>query len=385
MPALVAAAVAAFFLIGGVAKIGAGSAPYHRSVNGSFAAQGAVLADQSNRSAVALRGLLGALAVPGLERAQLQHRLDSLVSETATQATVADRAMQPAPEAGAGEALASALAARAQATAQLQSAVYGLLGLQPSDVIGAPGSSSPGGGTTVASPPLVPPSQVAADMARVGSLLTASDRYYAAARLRLRQVRARPILPPSAWVPATGSWGPARVGALVAQLDGSPTLRAVHELALVGFRLQPAVLPAVGGSTASIVPPTSSLRVTTIVSNLGNVAEPGVVVSATVQEVGSGTTRSTRRTLDLPAGGSDVEILAPLAVRAGSSYVLTVSVVPAAGGTSASPLVRTTTITVAPPTPPTTTLPPTSTTRPPTTTLPPITTLPPTTTTTRKG
>jgi len=365
VPALVAAAVAAFFLIGGVAKIGAGSAPYHRSVNGSFAAQGAVLADQSNRSAVALRGLLGALAVPGLERAQLQHRLDSLVSETATQATVADRAMQPAPEAGAGEALASALAARAQATAQLQSAVYGLLGLQPSDVIGAPGSSSPGGGTTVASPPLVPPS--------------ASDRYYAAARLRLRQVRARPILPPSAWVPATGSWGPARVGALVAQLDGSPTLRAVHELALVGFRLQPAVLPAVGGSTASIVPPTSSLRVTTIVSNLGNVAEPGVVVSATVQEVGSGTTRSTRRTLDLPAGGSDVEILAPLAVRAGSSYVLTVSVVPAAGGTSASPLVRTTTITVAPPTPPTTTLPPTTTTRPPTTTLPP------TTTTTRKG
>ncbi len=382
VPVLVAAAVAAFFLIGGATKIGAGSAQYHRSVNSSFASQGAVLAGQSNRSAAYFGSVLDAVAGPGLSRAQLQHRLDTLVAETAAQATEAERALAPAPESGAGDALVASFDSRARAAAQLRSAVYGLLGLRPAAVVAAPGSP-PVQGAAAGPSPLISPAQASADLAQVGSLLAGSDQDYATARQRLRQLRARPVLPPSAWVPTTGPWGPARVGALVAQLTG-PSLAAVHQLALVGYRLQPAVLPAVAGSTASVVPPTGSLQVAPIVSNQGNVDERGVVVSASVQEVGSVTGRSSRRTVDLPAGSSVVEVLAPLAVRAGSSYVLTVSVVPGAGD-PAAPIVRTATIAVAPPTPPTTLPPTTTTTHPPTTTTthPPTTTT--TTTTTRKG
>ena len=371
MPVLVASAIVALLLIGGVAKISSGSAPYRRSVNASFAAQAAVLADRSNRSALDLRALLDAVVASSLDRPGLQQRLDALVSDTDAQGAAADRAMPPAPGAGTGEAFVSALDGRARAMTQLRSAVDGLLGMQPLAVIGASGSL-PGGNAATGSSTLVPSSQVAAEMARVGGLLAWSDQDYATARLGLRKIGASPGLPRSAWTTSAGPWDAGRVATLVAQLGGSPSLLPVHQLALVGFRLQPEVLPSAGSSAPSVVPPTRSLRVTTIVSNLGNVAESDVVLSASVQEIGSAVSQSTRRTVDLAAGGSDVEVLDPLAVQAGSSYVLTVSVLPAAGRPSGSPPPQSATITVAPPTPPTTTTttsaPTTPTSRPGTTT-----------------
>ena len=43
-------------LVGGIARVGHQSGPYDASLNRSFAAQGAVLADESNQTAAAVRG-----------------------------------------------------------------------------------------------------------------------------------------------------------------------------------------------------------------------------------------------------------------------------------------------------------------------------------------
>jgi hypothetical protein len=370
-------AVGAFFLIGGVAKIGGGSAPYHRSVNGSFAAQAWVLANRSNRAASDLRAVLDSFGSPALARAQLQQHLDALVADTRAQRAAAAASVPPYP-AGGGPGLAGAFTDRAAAAEGIRAAVDGLLGMGPLPVAGAPGSPSPvtaaprsatgPGGAPPATPVTLAASAVQARFSQAGALLAESDRSYAALR---RAFRGTAALPRSSWTAITGPLDPARVAGLVGALRGSRSLAPAHSLALLDVRLDPGVLPAVGQHAASVIPPSARLLVTVVVANFGNVPEPGVVVTAAVAPSGAGVSESVRRTVSLDPGTSVVEILDPLGVQPGATFRLTVSVVPASGPPGPRP--RTVTVQVAPSNP-TVTAPPTTTTQAPPTTSPRTTT-----------
>src|ERR1700677_3123743 len=142
---LVCVLVVAAVLIGGVARIGSQSGPFHASVNRSFGAQGAVLVDRSNATGASLRRLMGAM--PDQNRQTLQVQLDDITAQAGDQA---ERAAFLANGGGVQGRFATVFADRAQSADEVRTAIDGLLDLRPLPVAGAPATAA----TAVAVPTL---------------------------------------------------------------------------------------------------------------------------------------------------------------------------------------------------------------------------------------
>jgi hypothetical protein len=173
---------------------------------------------------------------------------------------------------------------------------------------------------------------------------------------------------------------------MVDQLHATPDLQNFHRLAILpqAINLVPGVVPPVGGSTpgVAVIPPTSTLAVSVVVANQGNVAEPNQTVTAQLIPSGNGRPVQASQQVSIAAQASMTVVFAHLRVQPGSQYDLKLAVSIPPGQTVTSSTSYSITIAVAPPTPVTTT----TTTAPVTTTTHhPTTTTRPTTTTTRPG
>lgn len=377
-PFLVASAVTLVVLalaVGAVLSVQNASAPYRRAVNRSFAAQGSVLADQSTAEGRQLRQLMADL--PTLKRARLQERLDAMVETTTAQAAAAHDLVPPYPPSGTGPALLSVFDARAAAVADLRSAIDGLLGLEPLPTVGAPASSA-STGTDSRGATLLSASRAVGDLEAVGASLERADGTYASVRGVLATAAGNAQMPRSIWVTHHVAWSPAALSTLVGELTTSGSLATNHALELVTVSILPAAVPPPSGPAppggVTTVPPTSTLTVSVVLRDSGNVAEHGVVVTASVRRLHSAVAHFHSQRISLDPGTAQAISFAPLPVSPGHDYTLAIGVTSASSPNSAGPSTSYT-VAVAPATPPTTT----------TTTTATTTTTRPTQTTTTHG
>src|ERR1700751_5447338 len=130
-----AVAVLAAPLIGGLAEVSRQSQGYDATSNRTLAAQGTVVAEQSNATAASATALLN--TIQSQNRPGLQIALDNLVQETADESARARAAAGATPIASVGADFAAAFADRAQSMSELRAAIDGYLGMQPRPVAGA--------------------------------------------------------------------------------------------------------------------------------------------------------------------------------------------------------------------------------------------------------
>ena len=327
---LICVLVVAAVLIGGVARIGSRSGPFHASVNRSFGAQGAVLVDLSNATGASLRRLMGAL--PDENRQTLQVELDDVTAQAGDQAA---RAALLANGGSVEGRFATVLADRAQSADEVRSAIDGLLGLRPLPVAGAPAAPATG----VATPTLLSSTQVTDRIAAAGRLLAQADRSYQAVRRSLADIAGHARLPASRWISTPSTW---QIGTLATQVDlvaASTTLAATPQLGLSVVQISPPAVPSPNGAVTpgvSVLSPTKTVVLNVVLTNDGTVDEPKASVTFTLARLPTGATATARRAASVLAARSVTLAPVTFVVKPGSSYQLTVAITVPAGQTVAA-------------------------------------------------
>ncbi len=351
VPILVGLALLAFFLIGGVAKIDSSSGPFTDAVNGSLAAQGSVIAQESDGSSASLRSVVAGLDASRVARPQLAVSLASLVSQTGSQLAALQAIPPPWPDRRAMAKLQTAFELRARAMRVFRSAIDALLQMAP--LGGTSTTPDVTSSTAVGRPPIpITAAAASAELGTVGALLATSDSAYGSARHLLADLPRGFQLSRSRWVGDPSTWGAPSVTTFVDRLAASPLLALSRNLTLLTTRLDPGAVPSTTASGAATIPPTTRLTVAAVLGNGGNVAESSAHLSATLQPEGPGASVTARRAVSLAAGASVAVVFAPLRVRPGSSYTLTISLVPPEAQPSTSILAISTPLLVAPAAPP---------------------------------
>jgi hypothetical protein len=319
-------------LIGGVARIGSGSGPFHASVNRSFGAQGAVLVDLSNATGASLRRLMEAM--PDQSRQTLQVELDDITAQAGDQAA---RAAFLASDGDVEGRFAAVFADRARSADEVRSAIDGLLGLRPLPVAGtpvAPATVAPAPG--VASPTLLSSTQVTDRIAAAGRLLARADRSYQVVRRSLADMAGHARLPASRWISTPSTW---QIGAVATQVDldaASTTLAATPQLGLSVVQITPPAVPSPSGAVTpgvSVLSPTEMVVLNVVLTNDGTVDEPHASVRFTLARLPTGATAMARRAASVLPGRSVTLAPVTFAVKPGSSYQLTVAITVPAGQT----------------------------------------------------
>jgi hypothetical protein len=324
---LVLALIVVSVLIGGLAQVSRQSHTYDANTFRSLAAQGSVLADESNVTARSVRHLLGDMQKQ--DRLTLQADLDAVVQEAGDQSAGAARAGGQA-DGTVGGRFSSVFAERAQAVSQLRAAVDGLLGMHPLPVAGVPAS-----GGRASTPTLLTSVEATDRIAAAGSLLARSDQTYRSVRHEVAGSAGHAQLPASVWVTDSQVWQPGAVAAQVDLVESSTSLAATHYLVLRTVRLTPQALPTATLPPAgtSVLPPTTAVEVSVVLSDLGSVDEPHATVqfSLTPQPTAAPLTRILKAAV--VSGASITLALVHFAVKPGHAYQLTVSIVPPAAQT----------------------------------------------------
>lgn len=318
-----AVAVLAALLIGGLAAVSRQSQGYDAASNRTLAAQGAVVAQQSNATASTATALMNTLQ--SQNRVGLQIALDNLVRQTADESARAAAAAQATPLGPVGADFAATFADRARSMRDLRGAIDGYLGMQPLPVAGTAtqAASAPAAGAT-----LLTATDTTNRIAAAGALLAHADSLYRSARSELRAAAGHGRLPKSVWVRDPQQWAPGTVASQVDLIATSPTLTAVHYLALRTVRINPPSLPTSQGgpATVAVITPTTQLSVDVVLANDGSVDEPRATVHYTLATQSSGATSSQSQTLALASAASQALPTANFGVKPGTTYVLTVSV-----------------------------------------------------------
>jgi hypothetical protein len=318
-------------LVGGLTQVSRQSQGYDANSNRSLAAQGSVIAEQSNTTASQVRSLMNNLQTQ--DRQALQASLDAAVQETARQSARADLAAGSAPSGSVAGEFAAVFAERAQSMSELRDALDGFLGMQPIPSAGIPATDSATSQSVVSQTALLSATQATNRIAAAGALLSRSDSVYRSVRRSLAAAAGNARLPKSVWVSDPQLW---QVGTVAAQVDliaTSSTLEATHYVLLRTVRLSPPALPPPPGapSTVSVLSPTSLLGVTVVLGNDGSSGEPHASVRITLANQSSGATVTKVETTALALGGSVALPTATFHVKPGSTYQLTVAVIPPAG------------------------------------------------------
>jgi hypothetical protein len=324
--------VVAAVLIGGVTRIGPRSGPFSASVNRSFGAQGAVLADLSNATGSSLRRLM--VAMQTQDRQTLQVGLDDVTAQAGDQAV---RAAALASGGSVEGQFVTVFADRARSADEVRSAIDGLLGMRPLAVAGAPSAVA-----TVAATPALLSSQATDRIAAAGRLLGQADRSYQAIRHSLAKMAGHARLPASRWITASSTW---QIGAVATQVDlvaASPTLAPTHQLDQLGLSVVQVTPPAIPSPTGvatpgvSVLSPTRTVVLNVVLTNNGSVDEPHASVTFTLALQPTGATTTRRRTASVPATRSASLSPVSFPVKPGHSYQLTVAIAVPAGQTAAA-------------------------------------------------
>jgi len=321
--------VVAAVLIGGVTRIGSQSGSFNASVNRSFAAQGAVLVDQSNATGASLRRLMGAM--PDQDRLTLQAGLDDVTAQARDQAV---RAAALATNGTVEAQFAIVFADRAQSADEARSAVYGLLGLSPLAVAGAPRTTATAAGV----PTLLSSTQATDRLAAAGRLLGQADRSYRGVRRSLATMAGHARLPASRWIASPSTWQIGAVATQVDQVAASTTLAASHQLGLSVVQVTPPAVPSPTGVATpgvSVLSPTKTVVLNVVLTNNGSVDEPHASVAFTLTPQPTGVVTTVRRGASVLATRSVSLAPVRLSVKPGNSYQLTVAIAVPAGQTSA--------------------------------------------------
>jgi hypothetical protein len=292
-------------------------------MNRSLAAQGAVVAEQSNATAAAFRSLVAGM--PSQTRQALQAGLDSAVQQTADESARATLAAGSAPAGSAAGQLAAVFAERTQAASEYRAAIDGFLGIQQLPSAGTAGNEA----STPSDATLLTATAATDRIAAAGTLLARADARYAAVRRQLAAAAGHAHLPRSVWVTRPANWQPGSVAAQVDLLATSSTLVASHYLVLRTVRLDPPALPAPPGQPlgTSTLSPTTLVGVSAVLANQGSVSEPRGTVRFTMTNQTTGSTATQVRSAPVAVGETVTlpEVVFP--VTPGTFYVLRVSVV----------------------------------------------------------
>jgi hypothetical protein len=342
---LVATVIVVALVVGGLTQVSRQSGGYDSASNRTLATLGSVVTEQSNATSGEVRTLLGDL--PNQSRQVLQESLDSAVRQTSDQSAKAELAAARASPPSLGGQFATVFAERAQAMDDLRAAIDGLLGLHADPPAGGPGALA----TTVASSsPTLSAAQASNRIAATGTLLRRADAQYGALRRSLAAATGHGRLPTSIWISDPQDWQVGTVAATVDLMATSSTLAVTHNLVLRTVRLNPPALPTPQGTAAGVlvISPVTRFEVSVVVANEGSVDErhASVRISMANQTTGSTVTRtqSTAVALGSTVGLPPVDF----AVKPGTTYVLTISIVLPPGQTSTLGTATQTTVQVSP-------------------------------------
>jgi hypothetical protein len=332
-------------LLGGLTQVSRQSGPFDITLNRSFAAEGSIVAAESNVTATTVRHLMATMKTQ--QRSTVQAALDSLVQQATEQsARAADIADSDLPAPVQAE-FANVFVNRANAVSELRASIDGLLGMRPLPVIG----SAAGSARLPATPTLLSSSVASDRIAAAGALLTRSDRQYAAVRRMLERAEGHAKLVASTWVTNAQQWQVGSVATEVDQVTSSHTLAATQRLVLRTIRLSPQVLPSPsGGATplTSKLSPTRTLTVSVVLSDLGTVDEPAATVQFTLTAMVTGAVVRRTRTSALASGTSVAMEPVRFAVTPGHTYQLSVSVILPAAQTDVTQTSQTDDLEIAP-------------------------------------
>jgi hypothetical protein len=349
-------------VIGSIAEINAQSAPYRQTVNRSFGALASPLVNASTQTGRNLATTMKQAAGTSSSRDGLQQKLDQAVADATSQSRDATNLVPPAAVGSLDQQFVAVFADRAAAATTVRSTVDGLLGMTPLPVPGAPAASTP------SKAPALTAAQAVTLLTNAGAQIGKADSDYASVRRALARTTGPVLLPRSSWVTGPLASAPLAATQLAAAppaLAASPALAVVHQLLISAVGLSPPAVPGAstgGVSTvgdncsnpatrpasppATVLPPTKRISAQVTVTNCGNVAENGIVVSSSVQAVpgapvlgthpssaSSAPTAATtiRRTISLTSGSSMTLAMSPLPVVNGHEYVVTMAVVTSAG------------------------------------------------------
>ncbi len=339
------AALTALLVVGSLLEIHAQSGDFRTATSTGYGAMASKLVAESNETGGRLASLMDTAPqlanqpLPYTARAVLQQGLDAAVTSTSDQASRVAGLEPPDPAVGAGTRLAAVMSDRASAASALRSNVDQMLGMTPLPVAGGPQSSAPPLPAL-----LISPDQAATGMTAAGVLFQHSDDEYRALVADLRANRVPIHLPPSVWVPspvATAPLGPARLGASASLLEASAALVPFHRLVITAIGLDPTPVASGGpqaaipgcaapqsdtlGGSATVMPPTASVRSTVTVTNCGTVVEPVVRVTETLTLADPAGTPP-------PGAARGGLFQSQVSLRSGSSAALTMAALPVASG-----------------------------------------------------
>jgi hypothetical protein len=330
-------------LLSGIVSAASSSSSYVALVNGSFAAQSNTVSEAQRVQGSQLSELLSSM--PGLDRQSLAARLTELVRQTARSAELQARATDPGPSNDVGPKLAAVVADRAAGTAGIAAAVEALLGLELPKT-GGSASSAP---TTLTS---ISPATAITRLTDAGVRIAFADARVAGLRASLAAAPGHAHLVRNPFVVDDSILGPGAMARLVGSLQSSASLAIVHDLQLGAVSISPSPLPATTVAGLTELPPTSSIAVSAVIRNLGNVAERGVVVTASLSSIGGAILSSSRVSGTVSAVGALSLDLPPLKVSPGSGVQLTVTLVPSSSQVDQSALTQQFGLSVAPNSPP---------------------------------
>ena len=134
-------------------------------------------------------------------------------------------------------------------------------------------------------------------------------------------------------MPDAQLWAAGPATTLVSELTSSPSLAPRPEVVLLPstVAVMPTSVPRVTPGGASVVPPTTTLGVSVVVADRGNMPLDRALVSARVVPQGPGTVSASSVNVALEPSSTVAVTLPTLSVAPGDSYTLTVSVLPPAG------------------------------------------------------
>jgi hypothetical protein len=321
-PAVVIVVIAV--LIGGITQIARQSGPYDASTNRSFAAAGAVVAEESNATGSTVRHLMGTMQE--LDRQTLQVDLDDVVAQTAQQESQAAQLTGATSREGLRGQFVDVLTERARAVSEVRAAVDGLLGLYPLAVTEA--ASTDRGG---AAPALLSSTGAADRIAAAGRQLARADRTYAAVRRSLAHLDGHAQLPASRWITTATTWAIGPVATEVDLVAASGTLAPVtNQLVLRAVLISPPALPSPTGVATpgvSTLSPTTKVVVSVVLSNLGSVDAPDATVQFTLAPQPAGAVLTLTRRAVVASGSSVTLSPATFAVQPAHNYQITIAVV----------------------------------------------------------
>ncbi len=332
---VLAIALVLFFIIGGISEINNVSGAYNRATQGSFQVQAAVVADQSNLLGTQLENLL--ITMPQLDRITLESRLGALAREASTDETTAKGLANPISKNQLKQTFVQVMSYRASALEKIRSGVDGLLGLQSIKAFALDSTygSSPTRSITGSNLQQLSLVSAAQDLVAASALLSKADQRYAKLAGDLKALLGSSKLPKSVWGAASQHLSLSSATPLVSSLASSSSLAPVERLVLTTVRVNPIAIPVPSTSTVGlsasnglVLPPTSSVALSPVVSNEGNMVVSNAKVTLSFTGLTGNVTKTVSRYVSLAPNRSLTLSSIGFKTKPGQSYQLTVSILP---------------------------------------------------------